>query len=317
LPDGPPINGYRLDVKPEPRPLYDRRRTTERLAVFLGRRDAGAVSKADAVRWKEDMQRRGLHAASIRKDVSEMSAIWRWGMTNSKLYCDANPFQGISPPKAKRRSRAVRPFTDKEAAAILEAARGESGSLRWLPWVLCLTGARLSEIAQATRADVITIGGVPVIRITDETDGKDGETRSVKNAGSRRNVPLHPALIAEASWLTSTAFRRALRYGLTFAPKPLRQSRSDGRKRLGYWMRGLGITDREISPAHSWRRWFTDVCRAAQLHPEIRSALTGHSARRDESANYGAGMGSFIQLLAENIGKIRPPLPPVMTKAAA
>jgi hypothetical protein len=25
-----------------------------------------------------------------------------------------------------------------------------------------------------------------------------------------------------------------------------------------------------------------------------------HSARRDESANYGAGMGSFIQLLAEN-----------------
>jgi integrase len=310
-------HGYRMDVKPEPRPLYDRRRTLERLAAFLGHRDAGAISKADAVRWKEDMQKRGLHAASIRNDVSEMSAIWRWGITNGKLR-DANPFQGISPPKAKRRSRAVRPFTNKEGAAILEAARGERGSLRWLPWVLCLTGARLSEIAQATRADGTTIDGVPVIRITDETDGEDGEARSLKNAGSRRHVPLHPALIAEGflAYVNDLPARSSLWPDIQ--PRNLFGSRgATAGKRLGYWLRALGITDREISPAHSWRHWFIDACRAAQLHPEIRSALTGHSARRDESANYGAGMGSFIQLLAENIGKVRPPLPPVTTKVAA
>ena len=52
------------------------------------------------------------------------------------------------------------------------------------------------------------------------------------------------------------------------------------------------------------------------MNSEIRSALTGHSARGDESANYGAGMGSFIKLLAESIAKVRPPLPPA-TKAAA
>jgi hypothetical protein len=87
-------------------------------------------------------------------------------------------------------------------------------------------------------------------------------------------------------------------------------------KRLGYWLRGLGVTDREISPAHS-RHWFIDACRAGQLHPEIRSALTGHSAHCDKSANHGAGMGSFIQLLAENIGKVRRPLPPVTSKAGS
>jgi site-specific recombinase XerC len=86
-----------MDAKPEPRPLYDRWRTMERLSAFLGHRRADAVTKTDAVRWKEDMQKRGLHAASIRNDVSEMSAIWRWGMINGKLHCDANPFQGISP----------------------------------------------------------------------------------------------------------------------------------------------------------------------------------------------------------------------------
>jgi hypothetical protein len=46
-------------------------------------------------------------------------------------------------------------------------------------------------------------------------------------------------------------------------------------------------------------------------------AWSSHSARRYESANYGAGMGSFIQLLAESIGGVRPPITPVMPKAAA
>jgi integrase len=309
-------HGYQVDAKPEPRALYDRRRTMERLSVFLGHRNADAVAKADAVRFKEDAQKRGLTASSIRNDLSELSAVWRWGMANGKLRCDTNPFQGVSPPKPKRRSRAVRPFANGEAATILEAARRERGSLRWLPWVLCLTGARLSEIAQATRADVTAIDGVPVLRITDEGDSEDGEARSVKNTMSRRNVPLHPALIAEGfmDYVHGLPARSPLWPDIP--PDRIFGSRGAvAGKRVGRWLRGLGITDQQISPAHSWRHWFIDACRAAQLHPEVRSALTGHSARRDESANYGAGMGSLIQVLAESIAKVHPPLPP-FTKAA-
>ncbi len=308
--------GWQMDVKPMPRPLYDRVRTMERLAAFLGHRDADAVSKADAVRWKEDMQRRGLHASTVRNDLSEMSAVWRWGMQNGKVRTTANPFQGISPPKAARRSRAVRSFTDAEAAAVLEVAQRERGSLRWLPWVLCLTGARVSEIAQATRADVTTIGGVHLIRIHD--DGGDGrEARSVKNAASRRTVPLHPALIAEGflDYVAVLPPRSSLwpdiRPDNIFASRGVNAS-----KRIGRWLRGLGVTDARISPSHSWRHWFIDACRAVEMHPEVRSSLTGHSAKADESAGYGAGMGSFIKVLAENIAKVRPPLPPE-TKAAA
>jgi hypothetical protein len=44
---------------------------------------------------------------------------------------------------------------------------------------------------------ILSIDGVAVIRITDETDGEEGEARSLKNARSRRNVPPHPALVAE------------------------------------------------------------------------------------------------------------------------
>jgi hypothetical protein len=45
-------HGYKIGVKPNPRALYDRQRTLERLAAFLDHRDAGRVTKADVVRWK-------------------------------------------------------------------------------------------------------------------------------------------------------------------------------------------------------------------------------------------------------------------------
>ena len=80
-------------------------------------------------------------------------------------------------------------------------------------------------------------------------------------------------------------------------------------KRVARWLRGLGLTDPRISPSHSWRHWFIDACRAVVMDREVRSALTGHSAKADESAAYGAGMGSFVKVLAENIAKVRPPLP--------
>ena len=129
----------RIDAKPIPRPLYDRKRTLARLGDFLGHSDAAKVSKADAVRWKEDMQARGLHASTVRNDLSECSAVWKWAARNGKLPDSAgNPFDGISPPKAVKKGREAGAFTDAEAAKILTAARGQTGVLRWLPWICCL-----------------------------------------------------------------------------------------------------------------------------------------------------------------------------------
>jgi hypothetical protein len=45
------------------------------------------------------------------------------------------------------------------------------------------------------------------------------------------------------------------------------------------------------------------------MNPEVRSALTGHSAKLDESAMYGDAMKSFVHVLADNIAKVRPPVP--------
>jgi hypothetical protein len=113
-------HGYALDAKPIARAAYDRKQTLARLAQFLGHSDAAKVTKADAVRWKESMQAKELAIATIRNDLSEMSAIWRWAIRNGKL--EDNPFAGISPPKERGRKRQRRAFTETEAATILTAA---------------------------------------------------------------------------------------------------------------------------------------------------------------------------------------------------
>jgi hypothetical protein len=41
---------------------------------------------------------------------------------------------------------------------------------------------------------------------------------------------------------------------------------------------------------------------------EVRSAITGHSAKLDESAAYGDGMGTFVRVVAEYLSKVACPV---------
>lgn len=290
------------------RALYDRERTIERLAIFLGHRDAAQVAKADAVRWKENSQARGNKVPTIRNDISEMSAIWKWGVRNGKLL--ANPFEGLLPPKLKSKKKQRRAFTQEEAAIILTAARQQKGYTRWLPWVCCFTGGRLSEVCQSYKEDLVLIDGVPVLRIHDEGDEDSDDVRSIKNEDSRRNVPIHPALIAEGF----LAYVAALPAGSPLFPdakpdKMFGHRGTNAGKKVSRWMKEtLEITDPKISPNHSWRHWFIEACRGVRMHPEVRSALTGHSAKADESSQYGAAMGSFVRVLADALATVPSPL---------
>jgi len=251
------------------------------------------------------MQGRNLQAATIRNDLSECSAVWTWGVQMSKLPPGVNPFSGISPPKAKKRGKETRAFSKEEAALILQASRNERGWKRWLSWVLCLTGARLAEVVQSQKEDVTTVDGVLVLRIHDS-----GPLRSLKNQESRRDIPLHPALIAEGflDYVTGLKPRSAL-----FPDIPtdaLFGTRSaNAAKRSAYWITGLGIKDRLISPSHSFRHWFKGAARGALIPADVHDALTGHSSKRNEGADYGDGMKTFLGVLADAMARVPCPVP--------
>lgn len=287
---------------------YDRERTLKRFADFLGHDDATRVAKDDARAFRDDMGSRGLSVKTQRNDLSELSAMWRWGL-GEVLPDGTNPFAGVLPAKPKRRAT-KRSFTQEDAAAILTAARQEAGFLRWAPWLCCLTGARLGEVVQSFGRDVFKVGEHWAIRLhQDASDDEDG-VRSLKNEVSERTIPLHPALLAEGF----LAYVQGLPAGSPLFPdvRPDKFNRRSGTasKRMGYWVRkGLKIESKTISPSHSWRHWFIDACRMTDMRGEVRSTLTGHSAKLDESADYGDV--AMMDLLAAALARVQPPIPPL------
>ena len=97
------------------------------------------------------------------------------------------------------------PFTPDELKLIFETPTypEKPGWKYWTPLLALYTGGRANEIAQLLVSDIITIGNIPCISITDLEDEDEDEPfkvpskhiKNVKTASSRRWVPIHPKLV--------------------------------------------------------------------------------------------------------------------------
>lgn len=144
----------------------------------------------------------------------------------------------------------------------------------WLPLLALLTGARLEELAQLQVCDVQKAKDLGhYLSITDI--GNTGA--QLKNIHSRRNIPIHPILIA-CGFLDHVKNRGN---GYLF---PDLKTNPRG-KRSGYfsnWFstylrKKIGIKDtRKVF--HSFRHTFKDVCRTNGIEEAVHDALTGHKS---------------------------------------
>jgi integrase len=48
---------------------------------------------------------------------------------------------------------------------------------------------------------------------------------------------------------------------------------------LARWVREIGVTDLAVLPNHGWRHRFKTQARLANMDPEIRDVIQGHSPR--------------------------------------
>jgi integrase len=125
------------------------------------------------------------------------------------------------------------------------------------------------------------------LRITPEAGAVKGRKASV--------VPLHEHLIAQG-FLKFAAERGA---GPLFY-NPVRRRREEDqpvkrkkppaarvRQRLAAWVRGLGVTDPELSPNHAWRHSFKQIADRNGISERMSDYITGHSPKH-EGAAYGA-----------------------------
>ncbi|MGC5778325.1 DUF6538 domain-containing protein [Methylobacterium sp. NFXW15] len=269
------FDGYAKERRPAQSTVDQWRKHCETFIAFMGRDDAGQVSKADVVRWKDGLVAAGGAPKTINDaKLAALRVAFEWGVKN--VHVASNPAAGVAVAHRKRPDERMLGFTDAEAEAILQAASKEARpSIRWIPLLCAATGARVGEMAQLRAEDVIVQDGINALRIT-------AEAGSLKNLGSERVVPIHPALI-EAGFL---AFTGAAKGPLFFSPA---RRKADAKKpphkivakNVAAWVQGLGLKvgrAHRKDPSHAWRHRFKTLARAARINDSVADAIVGHAA---------------------------------------
>lgn len=270
------------------------RRYFDKLVAFIGHDDASRLTLADLQSWRNHLRDvatfkgKRLSAKTINGSyLAAVKVVLVWATDDGLL--PANPARDLRPvslpAKPELRSRAM---SEAEAVIVLKAAlAGKLGggrdsmanARRWLPWLMCYSGARVGEVAQLRKADVREVGGIPTMCITPEA----GTVKSRK----ARKVPLHPHLI-EQGFLDFVAGQGD---GPLFFDASKRRSDSAINRQankvgsnLAAWVRGLGVEAPQ--PNHAWRHRFVTLAARYQLPERASAAICGH-AQQGQHRAYG------------------------------
>lgn len=281
------FDDYAAAQKPTEGVRLEWRRIIERLIEFLGFDDAAKLTEQSLRDWRDHLLKETTNRGTLRDPITvrdkhfvAVRAMLAYGVEEGRLPTNvASAVTVRVPKKAKLRDRS---FTAPEANAILGAALGPVSprmspeaalARRWVPWLCAYTGARVNEIGQLRKEDVLEVDGVRVLRITPEAG-----TVKTKEA---RLVPIHSHLI-EQGFLDVVKARS--NGPLFYDPSRQRVQKEGSRhfkkvgQKLAEWVRDdLGITDPGIKPNHAWRHLFKTIAREAEIEEATSDAISGHA----------------------------------------
>jgi integrase len=273
---------------------------------FKGR-SAGSIQPEEAEAWllkrvtanaptHTKARKRTRTAQTVKNTTARaVNTVFRWAV--SKKHLARNPFERAADALTVSKRPILRDtlaFTPEEQRSILSAAsaikafcKQDDAARRWVPWLCAYTGARVGEITQLRKADVIERDGIRALKISPDAG-------TVKTSQARV-VPLHDHLIAQGF----LAFVKKREEGpLFYKPRsttttteadPLKRKKAPAaqvRQRLAEWVRELGVTDTEVSPNHGWRHLFKQIGRRAGISDPVLDAICGHAPATVGSA-YG------------------------------
>jgi integrase len=317
-PSQPPLKAEELLTKwareNEPSPATARKYaiTFRHLAAILGFDDVRRITRDDGVRFKEARLADGRKPGTVQDDILAAGAVCNWAANNGLL--TSNPFARLAPRVRRRGPPSRTPYTDEEAVRILTAARSEKGFLRWAPWLLAFSGARVSEIADMKRRHVRVECGVWIL------DFVPLKERAGKNEHFQRMVPIHPAVIAEG-FLKYVEALPADPNGPLFPDlleNEIRGRASDASLKMRRWIRKtLGIEALDKGPNHSWRHRMEDELRRVRPLPEVQDAITGRYNPRNSGVGYGDGFRRMPDETLKDLRRIPSPFDKVAKKAGS
>lgn len=241
-----------------------------------------------------------ITAVTVNNRLRKLTAFMNWCKANG--YVADNPLAGMKVMTGSAKEARLS-FDRHDLAALLdnETLRNEARKHPWRYWLPLLgrtTGARLEELCQLRVDDLIEQQGIQCIRIDDNHEGQN-----LKNASSRRILPLHPALLDLGFLLHVESVRatgtdrlfpelEAVRGKLGHAPS----------KWFGRYKTKLGVTDPRKT-FHSFRHTLIDDLRDAGVQDSLIKRMVGHE---DSSVTFGIyGSRTPIKAMKEALAHIK------------
>ncbi len=226
-----------------------------------------------------------ITAVTVNNRLRKLTAFLSWCRTNG--YVAENPLVGMKVMTGSAKEARLS-FDRSDLATLLshEALRQEARKHPWRYWLPLMgraTGARLEELCQLRVDDFTEHQGIQCIRIDDSREGQN-----LKNASSRRVLPLHPVLLdlgllQHVESVKATGADRvfpeleAVRGKLGHAPS----------KWFGRYKTRLGITDPRKT-FHSFRHTLIDDLRDAGVQDSLIKRIAGHEDGAVTFSIYGS-----------------------------
>lgn len=243
---------------------------------YLGQRDIASITKSDVIGFKDKRVADGIELSTIKgADLAALNSVFGWAEDNDRI--TSNPASGVKVKVRRKPSLRSSSFTKPEIQTILKHSlefqpkknwpSKRIAALRWVPWICAYTGARVGEIAQLRKQDILQKEEYWIIQITPEAG-------RVKTSSSRE-VPIHEHLVSEGF----------LKFIKSAPDGHLFQWTGDGRgswrttkNRITDFIREV-IKDKEVQPNHGWRNTFKTISREVNIQEHTTDAICGHKPR--------------------------------------
>lgn len=238
------------------------------------------------VRIEGDSNVPRLEPRSVNKYRQLLRSLFKWALEHE--YISVNPATVLRDVKEPPPREGREDFTDEDLVTYFAGLPQEQEPrpfLYWIPRIMAYTGMRLGEASQLRKQDLREAMGLRVLDLNTE----DGKT--LKNAASRRQVPIHPRL-AEMGLLefidgSPEGFLWPEKYRTTDNPK--RQDSDRLSKLLGRLLRRSGVVDEKKTGAHSFRHTVSTRLKDASVPQYQISDLIGHEDDSMTTGRYGKG----------------------------
>ncbi|WP_338033894.1 site-specific integrase [Herbaspirillum huttiense] len=227
---------------------------------------------------------------TVDKHIGILGTFFKWaigkGYVHGKNYFEGQKIQTKAERDADTEGARL-PFSNEDLRKIFApenySTRKNSHEF-WFPLIGLFTGMRLNEIAQLYLTDIIEVNGIWAFDIN-----KNRPDKRLKNATSKRLVPVHPQLL-ELGFLDFVEDVKKTGKDRLF-PHLSYVENSYGRlpgRNFAEYLTSIGITEKE-KVFHSFRHTFNDnLKQIALLGEEARSELTGHAHHGINSLVYSS-----------------------------